>query len=242
MRRGKLWEQLKLEFWMLVQGTIVNGIGGSFLVPRPLRFLLYRLGGVRTRTMNIMPGSIVGHRASFGRGTAMASRCFIENSARVRIGERVKISPQVTILTSTHDVVNGEVSSTVVPKPVVIDDDCWLGGRVTVMPGVTIGHHCVIATGALVNKDCKPYGLYAGSPARRVRDITPEEPAAPLASAAGSPAASAPQAAAVSPAAAALSAAPVPAESSAALVSPAAGLTAAQPTAAQPIAGRTPAR
>ncbi|SBW19322.1 hypothetical protein FDG2_1225 [Candidatus Protofrankia californiensis] len=182
MHRGKLWEQLKLEFWMLVQGTIVNGVGGSFLVPRPLRFLLYRLGGVRTRTMNIMPGSIVGHRASFGRGAAVGSMCFIENSAEVRIGERVKISPQVTILTSTHDMLNGEVSSTVIPKPVVIEDDCWLGGRVTVMPGVTIGHHCVIATGALVNKDCKPYGLYAGSPARRVRDLAPEEPAPPPAS------------------------------------------------------------
>ncbi|WP_131772137.1 MULTISPECIES: hypothetical protein [Protofrankia] len=94
MRREKLWEQLRLEFWMLVWGTNVNGIGGSFLVPRPLRFLLYRLGGVQTRTMNILPGSVVGHRASFACGSGMGSMCFIENSAPVRIGERVKISPR----------------------------------------------------------------------------------------------------------------------------------------------------
>ncbi|WP_431307070.1 acyltransferase [Candidatus Protofrankia datiscae] len=64
-------------------------------------------------------------------------------------------------------------------KPVAIGNDCWLGSRVIVMSGVTIGHHCVIATGSLVNRDCKPYGLYAGSPARRVHDLAPEEATAP---------------------------------------------------------------
>jgi maltose O-acetyltransferase len=42
-----------------------------------------------------------------------------------------------------------------------------------VLPGVTVGDGCVIAAGAVVNADCQPDGLYAGVPARRVRDLEP---------------------------------------------------------------------
>lgn len=52
-----------------------------------------------------------------------------------------------------------------------MEDGCWLGGNVTVLPGVTIGRGCVIAAGAVVTKSCDPNGLYAGVPARRIRDL-----------------------------------------------------------------------
>jgi maltose O-acetyltransferase len=40
-----------------------------------------------------------------------------------------------------------------------------------VLPGVTIGAGCAVAAGAVVTADCEPDGLYAGVPARRVRDL-----------------------------------------------------------------------
>jgi galactoside O-acetyltransferase len=45
-----------------------------------------------------------------------------------------------------------------------------LGVNVTVMPGVTIGEGCVIGACSLVTKDCKPWGIYAGTPAKRIRE------------------------------------------------------------------------
>ena len=39
------------------------------------------------------------------------------------------------------------------------------------MPGVTIGEGCIVAAGAVVTKDCESHGLYAGVPARRIRDL-----------------------------------------------------------------------
>jgi maltose O-acetyltransferase len=42
---------------------------------------------------------------------------------------------------------------------------------VIIMPGVTVGNGCIIASGALVNKDCAPNGLYAGVPAIRIKDL-----------------------------------------------------------------------
>jgi maltose O-acetyltransferase len=54
---------------------------------------------------------------------------------------------------------------------VSVGNGSWLGTGVTVLPGVTIGEGCVIAAGAVVTADCAPDGLYAGVPARRIRDL-----------------------------------------------------------------------
>ncbi|WP_372495087.1 acyltransferase [Nocardioides pinisoli] len=47
----------------------------------------------------------------------------------------------------------------------------WIGAAVTVLPGVTIGPGCVVAAGSVVTADCQANGLYAGVPARRIRDL-----------------------------------------------------------------------
>lgn len=52
-----------------------------------------------------------------------------------------------------------------------VGDGCWIGANATILPGVTVAPGCVIAAGAVVTKDTEPDGLYAGVPARRVRDL-----------------------------------------------------------------------
>ena len=56
-------------------------------------------------------------------------------------------------------------------QPIKIGDGCWLGARVTVLGGVEIGAGCVIAAGALVNKDVPPNELWSGVPARFIRKL-----------------------------------------------------------------------
>ena len=51
-------------------------------------------------------------------------------------------------------------------KPVVIGDDVWIGVRVTILPGVRIGSHTVIAAGAVVTKDIPDYAIAGGVPAK----------------------------------------------------------------------------
>lgn len=58
---------------------------------------------------------------------------------------------------------------------IVIESDVWIGTRVMVLPGVTIGHGCVIGAGSVVTKNCQPYGIYAGNPARFIRSRFTEE-------------------------------------------------------------------
>jgi maltose O-acetyltransferase len=63
------------------------------------------------------------------------------------------------------------------PRPVVIEDDVWLGARVTVLPGVRIGRGAVVAAAAVVTRDVPPRTLVAGMPARVVRQLDPSDDA-----------------------------------------------------------------
>jgi maltose O-acetyltransferase len=47
----------------------------------------------------------------------------------------------------------------------------WIGGNVTIMPGLTIGNNVVIAAGAIVTKDVPDNSLVAGVPAKKIRDL-----------------------------------------------------------------------
>ena len=52
-----------------------------------------------------------------------------------------------------------------------VGNDVWIGGNVTIMPGLTIGNNVVIAAGAVVTKDVPDNSLVAGVPAKKVRDL-----------------------------------------------------------------------
>ena len=54
-------------------------------------------------------------------------------------------------------------------KPVIIEDDVWLGARVTILPGARIGHGCVIGAGAVVSGEVPPMSVAVGNPARVVK-------------------------------------------------------------------------
>ncbi|WP_158828568.1 acyltransferase [Mucilaginibacter lacusdianchii] len=52
----------------------------------------------------------------------------------------------------------------------IIEDDVWVGYNTTIMSGVTIQTGSIIAAGSVVTKDVEPYSIYAGVPARKVKD------------------------------------------------------------------------
>ena len=70
---------------------------------------------------------------------------------------------------------NGEVKRLCYAKPVKIGNDCWLGARVTVCSGVTIGDGCVIGAGSVVVRDIPPHTFAAGNPCRVIRQLTDKD-------------------------------------------------------------------
>ncbi|SDN14750.1 sugar O-acetyltransferase [Actinomyces ruminicola] len=97
----------------------------------------------------------------------------IIDDSPVTIGNRVMFGPRVMITTAGHPIHpdlrdHGRQFS----APVVIEDDVWIGGNVTILPGVTIGRGSVIAAGAVVNANVPPMVVAGGVPARVLRQIT----------------------------------------------------------------------
>ena len=61
-------------------------------------------------------------------------------------------------------------------QPVRIGNDVWIGGNVTILPGVTIGNNVVVAAGAVVTKDVPDNTLVGGVPARKIKEIEDDIP------------------------------------------------------------------
>ncbi len=92
----------------------------------------------------------------------------------VRIGDRVRIGPYVHIMdTEFHDVYDRDKMPE--PRPIVIEDDVWIGAKASIMPGLTIGRGAIVGTSSVVSGDVPAFTVVAGIPARVVRKLDPEQ-------------------------------------------------------------------
>jgi maltose O-acetyltransferase len=88
------------------------------------------------------------------------------------LGNNVLMGPDVMIISSSHQyrsrnlLVREQGYET--PRPVIIDDDVWIGARVVILGGVHIYTGAVIGAGAVVTKDIAPYTVVAGVPAKEI--------------------------------------------------------------------------
>lgn len=101
------------------------------------------------------------------------------DEAEVRIGRNAFIGPNVSIFTACHSTHPEErADGSEWSLPVTIGDDCWIGGNVVIVPGVTIGNGVTIGAGSVVTRDIPDHQIWAGNPARRIKDA-PTRPVAP---------------------------------------------------------------
>jgi len=90
----------------------------------------------------------------------------------VYIGNNVMIGPNTLITTVGHPLTPmGRRKHIGIAKPVRIGDDVWIGGNVTILPGVTIGNNVIVAAGAAVTKDVPDNTLVGGVPAKVIRKL-----------------------------------------------------------------------
>ncbi|SCU85445.1 LAMI_0C11298g1_1 [Lachancea mirantina] len=90
----------------------------------------------------------------------------------VRIGDNVFFGPNVGLYTAGHPLdLERRIGGLEFGLPITIEDNVWIGGSVTVLPGITIGKNSVIAAGSVVVKDI-PAGVVAvGNPCKVLREI-----------------------------------------------------------------------
>lgn len=106
-------------------------------------------------------GSIeIGHRTFVNYGVIITSY------ELVRIGNDCMLAHHVIILDCNEHPVLGDSQQ---PRPVILEDNVWLGDRVLVLPGVRIGEGAVVGAGSVVVKDIPPGCVAVGNPARVVK-------------------------------------------------------------------------
>ena len=116
-----------------------------------------------------------GAGTKIGKYSFVTWHALIEGGAKAIIGDRCFIGPGAKLLTSTYEL-NGYFANEKLPQEVrhtefgdiILEDDAYIGANAVVMPGVKIGEGAVVGANSLVANNCKPWGIYFGSPAKRI--------------------------------------------------------------------------
>lgn len=108
-----------------------------------------------------------------GDHVRITARCRITCAGRIEIGNDALFAPDVFITDHNHGMdpekPGGYSPQDITIQDVTIGEGVWLGQRVCVLPGVTIGAHSIVGANSVVTRDIPPYSMAVGSPARVIK-------------------------------------------------------------------------
>jgi maltose O-acetyltransferase len=113
-----------------------------------------------------------GAHIHLGKRVFFNVNCVILDSCEVRIGDYCFFGPNVQIYTATHPMDARERRKFELAKPIVVEDDVWVGGGAILCPGIRIGKGSVIGAGSVVTRDIPPGVFAAGNPCRTIRSFS----------------------------------------------------------------------
>lgn len=117
-----------------------------------------------------------GERIRIGAGAHIGQGCYLwagNSTGRIDIGEHALLAPDVMLTASDYDFDAGPGPVMDLPKreaDIRIGANTWLGAKVVVVAGVSIGDGTIVAAGSVVTKDLPPNVVAAGVPAKVIRD------------------------------------------------------------------------
>lgn len=164
-------------FWRLVFILVRNWPSGYFK-PFPWgahirRFAASRMLDHCGEGVNIERGCHIGSGKNIRLGDRSAIGIRAEVYPFVTIGSDVMMGPEVLLITENHAIDDMSVPMNQQgyrePRPIVVEDDVWIGQRAIILPGVTLGRGSVIGAGAVVAKSIPPFSIAVGNPARPIR-------------------------------------------------------------------------
>lgn len=165
--------ELHLAFHAFSQEAlkITAELNGSYHTPQEMRALMSRLTASEIdESFVLFPPfhTDCGKNTKIGKRVFVNAGCQFQDQGGITIGDDVLVGPQTIIATLNHD---PDKRGGMFAKPVVICEKVWLGARVTICPGVTIGDGAIVAAGAVVTKDVQPRTVVAGVPAKAIKRI-----------------------------------------------------------------------
>lgn len=111
-----------------------------------------------------------GKNTHFGKDVFLNSGCRFQDQGGITIGDDTLIGHNVVLATLNHDS-NPKKRADMIPAPIVIGKNVWIGANATVLPGVTVGDGAIIAAGAVVTKDVPENTVVGGVPAKFIKTL-----------------------------------------------------------------------
>lgn len=143
-------------------------------------FVFKRSFGLFEKNSSIIPPLIYDHPKNIFIGPRVyigPRACLSATNARIVYKGHTSVGEDLSIHTGNHariiGVYHNDISEKIKPegldKEVIIEEDVWIGSRVTILMGVTIGRGATIAAGSVVTKDVPPYSIVGGVPAKVIK-------------------------------------------------------------------------
>ncbi len=111
-------------------------------------------------------------RISIGKNVYIGPYCFIGSCHQLAIGDHTLIGAHSYLITANHRITDPELpygSQGYTGGDVTLGRNVWLGAKVVVLPGVTIGDNAIVGAGAVVTRDIPANETWAGVPARKIK-------------------------------------------------------------------------
>ena len=152
---------------------ITTELNSSYHTPEEICEIFSRLIGKPVdKTFRMFPPFYTdcGKNINIGKNVFINSCCCFQDQGGITINDGVLIGHKAVLATLDHDF-SPQKRLDMIPKPIVIDKNAWIGANVTVLGGVTIGENAVVAAGAVVTKDVPANSIVAGIPAKVIKYI-----------------------------------------------------------------------
>lgn len=115
-----------------------------------------------------------GKNITVGKNVFINACCHFQDQGGITLGDNCLVGHNVVFATLNHGFAPEERQS-MLPAPIVVGRNVWIGSNSTILQGVTIGDNSIIAAGSVVTRNVPANAIVAGVPARFVRSISPEE-------------------------------------------------------------------
>ncbi len=153
----------------------IKSVGSRFIPAFPLVVL----GGenivigdnFRSMGINFLYGN--GGYISIGDNISINTNVQIGASGgKIVIGNNVLIGPNVVIRAADHGISRDKPIryQSHIGGEIYIEDDVWIASNAVILKNVRLGKGCVVAAGAVVNKDVEPYSIVGGVPAKKISE------------------------------------------------------------------------
>lgn len=109
-----------------------------------------------------------------GSNVSIHPMCYIDGAGGIEIGNDVSVAHSSSILSTNHQWDNPQVPIKYNPESfgkVYIENDVWIGCGVRILAGVHISGRSIVAAGAVVNRNIESNSIFAGIPAKKIKEI-----------------------------------------------------------------------